>query len=138
MRFWHASFDRLPVGTVLTPRPDYEMRWSSDCAGRILEDLRPAHMRAHRDAVFTCAEPQDCDNAGAHCEWLCEVRPEGPVERHDLAWASDIDRLVSDGWPADDPAIVEMARRYWNGEASPDPVWEHLCPSAAVLSVEEF
>lgn len=137
-QLWHASFDRLAVGTILTPRPDYEMRWGSDCAGRILEDARPASMRAHRDAVFACADPQDCDNAGAQCEWLYEIRPEGPVEQHDLAWASEIDKLVGNGWSPDDPAVVALAARYWSGEASPDPVWEYLGASATVLSVEEF
>ena len=138
MALWHASFDRLPVGTVLSPRPDYEMRWTTDCAGRILEDVRPADALAHRDAVFACSDPQDCDNAGAHCEWLFGIEPHGAVERHDLAWASDIDRLVSDGWPPGDPAIVELARRYWTGEASEDPVWEHLCTSAVIVSVEPY
>lgn len=138
MTLWHASLTRLPAGTVLAPTADYEMRWASYCAGRILEDLRPAGMRAHRDAVFACDNPQDCDNAGAHCEWLFAIEPEGVVERHDLAWATDIDRLVGDGWPADDPAIAELGRRYWSGEASPDPVWEYLCARATIISVEQF
>lgn len=135
---WHASFDRLAVGTVLTPRPEYEMRWAACDAGRILEDNRPAGSRAHRDAVFACDDPQDCDNAGAHCEWLFGIEPSGPVERHDLSWATEIDRLVSNSWPSDDPAVLALCTRYWSGEASPDPVWEHLMASAIVISIEPY
>lgn len=137
-RYWHASFDRLPEGTVLAPRPEYENRWSSDSAGRILEDLRPSDMLAHRDAVFMCDDPQECDNAGAYCEWLFEVRPDGDVQRHDMEWATTIDSMVSDGWPVDDARITELARRYWHGEASTLPTWEYLVPAATVMSVEPY
>ncbi len=138
MRYWHASFDRLPVGTTLTPRVGYEERWSSYCVGRILEDLRPADQIAHRDAVFMCDDPQSCDDAGAHCEWLFEVVPQGVVERHDMEWATEIDRLVSNGWPDADPRVVELARRYWSQEPSPTPTWEYLAASALVVAVEPY
>lgn len=138
MTYWHASFDPLPVGTTLVPRLEYENRWSQDCAGRILENLRPAHLLAHRDAVFMCMEAQDCDNAGAHCEWLFGVKAQGKVERHDMEWATEIYRLISDGWPLTDPRIVELARRYWYGEASDAPTWEYLTPAANIMSVERY
>lgn len=137
-RLWHASFERLEVGRVLAPQPEYEMRWGHMSAGRILEDNRPSNLRAHRDAVFACDNPQDCDNAGAHCEWLFGIEPSGDVERHDLAWASEIDGLISNGWPSDDRAVLDHAARYWSGEASPDPVWEYLCASARIISVEAY
>jgi hypothetical protein len=138
MAHWHASAVRLPVGTVLAPQPDYEARWSAYGVGRILEDLRPEGMLAHREAVFMCEDPQDCDNAGANCDWLFEVEPHGGVQSHDMEWATRIDGLVSDGWPADSPEVVELARRYWSGEGSEYAVWEHLCASATILSVEEY
>ena len=138
MNHWHASAVRLPVGTILAPRPDYEARWSAYGVGRILEDLRPEGSLAHRDAVFMCDDAQDCDNAGAHCEWLFGVEPHGVVQRHDMEWATRIDCLVSDGWPVEDPAIVELARRYWAGEASDNPTWELLAASAVIHTVEEY
>jgi len=138
LRYWHASFDPLPVGTVLVPRPDYEARWTSNSVGRILEDMRPPASLAHRDAVFMCDDPQECDNAGANCEWLFEVVPTGKVQRHDMDWPTTIDSMVSDGWPPDDARIVELARRYWSGEASDMPTWEYLARSAAVTSVEPY
>lgn len=138
LRYWHASFDALPVGTVLLPRRDYEARWSWNSVGRILEDLRPPASLAHRDAVFMCDDPQECDNAGAYCEWLFEVMPAGDQQRHDMDWATTIDSMVSDGWPCDDARIVELARHYWSGEASDMPTWEYLARAATVVSVEPY
>lgn len=135
---WHASAIELPVGTVLSPRPDYEMRWSSYCAGRILEDERPGTCLAHREAVFLCDNQQDTDNCGGQTEWLFGVVVEGDAERHDLAWASEIECLLSNGWPSDSPEVKNLARRYWTGDASEDPVWEYLVPSAVVASVERW
>jgi len=138
LRYWHASFAPLPVGTILVPCPDYEARWTSNSVGRILEDMRPPASLAHRDAVFMCDDPQECDNAGAYCEWLFEVVPAGEVQRHDMEWATTIDSMVSDGWPPDDVRIVDLARRYWSAEASDMPTWEYLARSAAVTSVEPY
>ncbi len=136
--FWHASFQRLTVGTVLVPQPGYEDRWHPQSAGRILEDRRPASALPHRDAVFLCDDPQECDNCGAHCEWLFRVEPADRIERHDLEWATRIDVLMSEGASPDDPAIAELARRYWSGESSELPTWEYLTPQATVLAVEEY
>lgn len=138
VRYWHASFDELPVGTTLAPRPDYERRWSDHHVGRILEDLRPTDSLAHCEAVFMCDDPQDCDNAGAHCEWLFAVEPAGLVQRHDMHWATEIDRLVSNGLPINDPKIVELAQRYWSGQGSQHPVWEYLARTAIIRSVEPY
>ncbi len=135
---WHASAIELPIGTVLSPRPDFEMRWQCYSAGRILEDMRPETSLAHRDAVFLCDNAQDTDNCGAHTEWLFGVIIEGAAERHDLTWASEIERLVSDGSPPDCREVRILARRYWSGEASEDPVWEHLVPRAVIVSVEPW
>ena len=136
--FWHASADKLPVGTVLSPRPDYEARWHSESAGRILEDGRPPDSLPHREAVFMCAEQQDCDDCGAQCEWLFGVVPEGPVTRHDLSHASAIDCLLSEGASSDEPAVRELVRRYWAGDPSELPCWEHLARSARIVSVEPW
>lgn len=137
-RYWHASFDELPVGTVLTPRPEYESRWQSESVGRILEDLRPAECLPHRSAVFMCDSPQGCDDAGAHCEWLFEVEPSGAVERHDMEWATCMDRLLSEGWPSDGEEIRSLAHRYWQGHPSECPTWEYLAGSAIVIRVERY
>jgi len=135
---WHASAVELPVGTILSPRPEYESRWASYCAGRVLEDARPDGMLAHRDAVFLCDNQQDTDNCGGQTEWLFGIVVDAETQRHDLAWASEIESLISNGWPSDCPRIAELARRYWTGEPSPDPVWEHLVPRAVVASVEPW
>jgi hypothetical protein len=135
---WHASGRELPVGTVLVPQPEYEARWHSESAGRVLEDLRPRGMLPHRDAVFMCADAQSTDDCGGNTDWLFGVEPQGPVVRHDLAFASEIDCLLSDDRSPDDPLIVELARRYWAGDASDDPVWEHLTTSAQIVSVEPW
>lgn len=136
--FWHASFDPLPVGTTLRPEPEYEMRWHAESAGRILEDLRPANALAHRDAVFMCDNAQDCDNAGAHCEWLFRVQPDARVERHDMDWATRLDGMVSDGVSPDEPEVLRLAANYWNGVPSELPVWEYLTPKATILAMEPY
>jgi len=138
VRYWHSSFVRLDEGTVLSPRPGYDARWTGPSAGRILEDLRPTQSLAHRDAVFMCRDPQECDDCGAHTEWLFEVVPSARVERHDLAWASDIDVMLSEGVPPDDLRIVDLARRYWSGQASDHPTWEYLSPQATIVHVERY
>jgi hypothetical protein len=135
---WHASAIALPLDTILSPRPDYEMRWHSESAGRILEDGRPSDALAHREAVFMCEEQQECDDCGAACEWLFGVVPEGPVTRHDLSHASAIDCLLSEGASPDEPAVRELVRRYWEGEPSELPCWEHLARSARIVSVEPW
>lgn len=136
--FWHASAKALPTGTILLPRSDYEARWDALSAGRILEGFRPASSLPHRDAVFLCEDPQDCDNCGAECEWLYEARPDARLERHDMEWSTLIDCLTSDGSPPDAPEIAELARRYWTGEASDHPTWEILTPQATILSRQPF
>lgn len=135
---WHASAKELPIGTVLVAQPEYEARWHSESAGRVLEDLRPEGALPHRDAVFMCEDAQSTDDCGGSTDWLFGVEPLGPVVRHDLALASEIDCLLSDDRTADDPMIVDLARRYWAGEASDGPVWEHLAASARIVSVEPW
>jgi hypothetical protein len=128
----------LPVGTVLSPRPGYEERWTTLGAAAVLERLRPAGCRAHRDSVFLCTDQQDLDNCGAMTEHLFEVEPIGDVERHDLVWTTRIEIRLSSGRSPEDPEIVALAASYWAGESTSDPVWEHLCGSAIILSSEPF
>jgi hypothetical protein len=137
-RHWHGSFVDLPVGTVLIPQPGYEQRWTDLLAAKVLEDLRPSGCRAHRDSVFTCVDQQDVDNCGGHTEWLFEVEPIGPTERHDLTWTTRIEIRLSSGRAPDDPEIVQLAARYWSGAPTEEPVWEHLSGSATILSSERF
>jgi hypothetical protein len=134
--YWHASFHRLPVGTTLGPARTG--RASPSAFDEALERYRPVAALARGDAVFMCDDPQDCDNCGAHCEWLFRVEPVGRVERHDLAWATAIDLVLSEGADDGHPDVVEHARRYWAGEASADPVWEYLAATARVVQVEPY
>lgn len=62
--------------------------------------------------------------------------PKGNVERHDLNWGSAISCALSEGKPEDE--IAELARNYWAGLPSDDPLWEYLVPAAEIVAVEEF
>lgn len=137
-QFYHGSSDPLPVGTVLTPRDNYEANWSNTDFYAVLEHFRPPHMLAHKNAVFMCDNPDDIDNAGGGTDWLFTVQPLGPVERHDLNWGSEVSMLVSDD-PDDLDAIQQAAENYWNGVPHHDEtVWEYLTPSARIVAVEEY
>lgn len=137
-RFWHASFEKLEVGTVLMPNVECEVHWGDLSYGRILERYRPSTSLAHRDAVFMCEDPQDCDNAGAYCEWLFEVVPVSVVERHDMEWATRLDMAVSDGASPDGAIVRTYASNYWSGAPSETPTWEYLAASARIISVERY
>ena len=137
--FFHGSMTRLPVGTVLTPRTDYEQDWSNTDFYAALEHYRPAGQLAHRDAVFMCDNEDDVDLAGGGTEWLFTVVPQGKVERHDLNWGSEVSMLISDGYGIDSAEVKRAAENYWAGVPHTDEqVWEYLTPSAKIIAVEAY
>lgn len=137
-KFYHGSFDELPVGTILKPQEGYEDRWSGVDFYAPLEKYRPQGMLAHKDAVFMCDNPDDIDNAGGGAEWLFTVEPLGEVQRHDLNWGSEISLLMEDP-KANHVAIKKAAENYWNGVPHTDEnVWEYLTPAARIIAVEEY
>lgn len=138
-KLYHGSMDYLPVGTILTPRDDYENRWEHTDFFRPLEMYRPKDKLSHTQSVFMCDNPDDVDLAGGGTEYLFTVIPIGPVQRHDMNWSSEISSLVSLGHDLDSPEIKDAAMAYWAGEESPNEViWEYLAPKAKIITVEEY
>lgn len=138
-RYYHGSMNELPVGTILTPRNDYENNWGSTDFYAALEKYRPAGMLAHKDSVFMCDNDEDVDLAGGGTDWLFIVEPQGTVQRHDLNWGSEVSMLVSDGYDIDSTEVANAAKNYWEGTPHPaESVWEYLTPAAKIVSVEEY
>lgn len=137
--FYHGSMNELPVGTVLTPRDDYENDWSNTSFYSALEHYRPNNMLAHKQSVFMCDNPDDIDLAGGGTEWVFTVIPQGLVQRHDLNWGSEISMLVDDGHSIDSPEIKRAAENYWAGVPHEnESVWEYLTPAAKIIAVEPY
>lgn len=138
-RFYHGSMERLEIGTILTPRSNYEQNWSNTDFYAALEKYRPINMLGHKNSVFMCDNSDDIDLAGGGTEWLFTVIPLGKIERHDLNWGSEISCLVSDGHSIDSEEVKNAAINYWNGTPHHDEnVWEYLTPSAKIVKVEEY
>ncbi len=130
--------DKLPIGTVLTPRDDYEKNWEHTDFYSVLEKYRPHNMLGHSQSVFMCSDPDDVDLAGGGTEWLFKVEPLGHVEKHDLNWSSEISMLI-DGKSPDSDEVKQAALNYWNGVPHHnESVWEYLTPKARILEVEEY
>jgi hypothetical protein len=137
--FFHGSMDKLPVGTILTPRNDYEENWGNTDFYAALEKHRPFTMLSHKQSVFMCDNPDDVDLAGGGTEWLFTVEPLGIVQKHDLNWGSEVSFLISDGHQIDSPEVKEASLNYWNGIPYHDEnIWEYLTPKAKILKVEEY
>lgn len=137
--YYHGSYDKLPVGTILTPRDDYEDRWKHTDFYGPLEMYRPPNMLSHNKSVFMCDNPDDVDLAGGATDWLFTVAPLGPVQKHDMNWSSEISSLISLGHDYDSEEVMDAARSYWAGEESPnEPLWEYLTTSAKIIKVEEY
>jgi len=137
--YYHGSMDYLPVGTILTPRDDYEKRWGDTDFYYILEKYRPKDMISHSSAVFMVGNDEDLDLAGGGTEYVFTIVPNGKVERHDLNWGSEISMLVSNGLSQESEEIKLAAYNYWAGVPHKDEsVWEYLCTSATITHVEEY
>jgi hypothetical protein len=131
--------EELPVGTILTPRDNYEANWSNTDFYTILEYYRPVGMASHKTSVFMVADEDDIDLAGGGTDWFFIVQPMGKIEKHDLNWSSEISMLSSDGYKKDSDEIKQAAMHYWNGTAHyNESVWEFLAPKAKILHVEEY
>ena len=137
--FYHGSFDRLPVGTILTPRDNYEANWGHTDFYHTLEKYRPKNMLSHNQSVFMCDNPDDVSIAGGGTEWLFTVKPMGPVQRHDLNWSSEVSMLIGDGYTVDSEQVQAAAENYWAGVPHPnETVWEYLTPRARIVKVESY
>lgn len=136
--FFHGSDIFLPVGTILKPRTDYEAFWKSLDSYSILEKYRPSDKMAHKDSVFMVQSDLEIDGAGGGTEYVFKVKPLGPVEKHDMAWATKISELLDN---IDETSIKQCAENYWLGVPfynKSESLWEFLTPAAEIISVEEF
>jgi hypothetical protein len=138
--FYHGSMTKLPVGTVLTPRDDYENDWSGTDFYAALEYWRPDSMLSHSQSVFMVADEDDVDLAGGGTEWLFIVEPEGRIERHDINWGSEVSMLIGDGHEIESESVKKAALQYWWGtpHSSNESVWEYLTPKAKIIHVERY
>ena len=135
--FYHASPIPWQPGAILTGRGhDYVKEWANADFYRILDMYRPVNAIAHHDGVFMCDNDDDLDSAGGSTEWVLQVEPIGPIERHDMNWSSAISCGVSENMSNHDLAM--LAQNYWKGIATCDPLWEYLASHARVLHCEKF
>ena len=137
--YYHGSFNKLTVGTVLHGRKqEYEKDWGDNAWYQILHTHKPADMLHHRDAVFMVDNIDDMDVSGSPTEWIFTLQPLGVVEKHDMNWISEIESLLSEGKDKNDEEVIKAAISYWNGTPhSNERVWEYLTPSARIVKVEE-
>lgn len=139
-KFYHGSDEHLPVGTILTARPDqFTTTWGKNDWCAILERFRPVDMLAQHDAIFMCDNDEDVDAAGGGTEWVFTVKPLGRVEKHDMNWGTHISMLLCDD-PDNLDAIQKAAINYWNGVPYDvgESLWEYLTPQAEIVAVERF
>ena len=136
-KYYHGSYDKLDVGTVLTPGgDDYESSWGGTNFYGPLEKFRPPEKLAHKEGVFMVGSDDDVDVAGGATDYVYTVEPIGEVQKHDLNWGSEISMLIDDGHTLNDPEVKEAAENYWNGVPHHnEQVWEYLSPRAKIVGV---
>jgi hypothetical protein len=136
-KYYHGSFTKLPVGTILRPSPEYEQNWGKTNFYKILEKYRPANMISHKNAVFMVADLEDVDLAGGADAFIYEVKPLGTVQQHDINWSSEID-LLMDSDEIDENALKKAAMHYWRGDPHyNESVYEYLTTSAVIIALIE-
>ena len=137
-KYYHGSFDKMPVGTILIPQSGYKQKWGGNQFYRILEQYRPPNMLSHNNAVFMVGNLEDVDVAGGADHFIYEVRPLGLVQKHDVNWSSEIDVLSDDDGPDKEKALRIAALHYWNGDPHyNESVWEYLTPKAQIIALVE-
>lgn len=154
--YFHGSYDKLPIGTVMTGRgEDYKKDWQT--LGEpylLLEKRRPSHMIAHHEGVFMCSVNDQNDNdyglsdidcCGGATDYILRVLPIGPVQKHDLHWMTQATILIDDwnGAPGHDKQhlmnkINKCLDGYWNGIPSDEPMWEYIARKVEVLESHEY
>lgn len=136
-KYYHGSYDELPIGTVLTPGGDnYESSWGGTPFYGPLEKFRPPEKLAHKEGVFMVGDIDDVDVAGGATDFIYVVEPVGEVQKHDLNWGSEISGLMDDGMQPNDKEVKQAADNYWNGRPHDnEQVWEYLAPRAKIVAV---
>lgn len=139
MILYHSSsVDHMP-GTILLPRCNYESRWGNCGFYQVLEALRPNRKPSHNRSVFLCLSEEDLDYVGGETDFYFRVKTEGELSIHDMHWSTEITCLIDDlGLSTQDcirdKSIIDAAKKYWDGVASENPVWEVLVNSAKIIS----
>lgn len=139
MILYHSSSINHTPGTILLPRRNYESRWGNCGFYQVLEVLRPKNKPSHKNSVFLCLSEEDLDYAGGETDFCFMVEAEGELSVHDIHWSTEITCLIDDlgGGIHDcilDKKIINAAKKYWDGVASENPVWEVLVSSAKIIS----
>jgi len=137
--YYHGSYEPLKVGTILTPRKNYELNWADTDFYWPLEKHRLNNMLSHKQSVFMVSDPDDVDLAGGATDYLLTAKPLGPIQKHDLNWSSEISMLMDQGYDIDSDQVEDAALNYWNGVPHyNESVWEFLTTKAEVVAVEEY
>lgn len=135
--FFHGSYKKLKIGTVLSGRgKEYIEKWFVYPEYIVLENERPSRCIPHYEAVFMVDNVEDIDNAGGGTNYIFTLLPIGKIEKHDMAWQSEILMAIDDKEHPD--KIKSMAKKYWSGVATKSPVWEYLTRKAKIIKVEKF
>lgn len=133
-KFYHGSFDLLPIDTILVPQSDYEKRWGTNPFYTELEQYRPSNKLASRELVFMCESIDDVGLAGGAETYIYEVLPLGKIEKHDVNWASEMD-LALDANKTESEKM-KIAHNYWNGIPHfNENVWEYVTTSARIIQI---
>jgi len=143
IKFFHGSYDVLPLGTVLSPHKGNFMRTllPEEMESHFkLELFRPVGSLSRNRAVYMTCCIEDVDTCGGAAEHIYRVMPLGPVEKHDLNWMSEIDLIFSELSDAADMEAedtisrVQMAAlNYWEGVPHYNECcWEYLTTLAKI------
>jgi len=110
--FYHGSYDKLPIKTILK---SHEKSYTRDPNNMILEGIlekyRPDDKLSRYDSIFLVDDPELIDAVGAPIDYIYEVIIPGNItpEKSDLAWYSEIEG------EDDIEKQKEYALNYWNG-----------------------
>ena len=138
--FFHASWDELPVGTVLEGRRQIDAPIE-----RLFESVRRSSAPNHAQAVFMVRDTRELDKLGGGIgNIVYEVAPTGAVTGPlDGRWYGEIARthMTQYRWQQDltkSAALVRAAMQYWDGKKCPGGnayagSWEYLAEGARVV-----
>lgn len=140
IKYFHGSYDLLPIGTILTPEKG-TFNPEDMLSDNMLELFRPNQYISRNNAVFMTDNPDDIDSAGGPIDHVYIVRPLSRVEKHDLNWMSEIDSIISELSNEESledeetiQKIEKAALNYWDGTPHyNEALWEYLATSALVI-----
>ncbi len=136
----HGSRQVFKIGTVLRPSGQFPIDGDIE---EIVESQRPPEMVGRDKGVYMAANAEDLEHFAREDGHIYDVRPLGPVHRHDHRWINEIWSMVAraENEELNDEELLvaqDYARSYWNGECCGrrwEAQWEYLTPSAEVVGV---